>query len=111
MRELIARWKSIFTDETTKVGVTDYVKPFNIELEPGTKPENQAPHPSPGRNLEKTTGRLGSRWYNCPLSQCMGLTLGPGVGAVPLFKQEKLSNRRNKFQQECKILKTLALKI
>ena len=38
VKEIIARWKSFFTDETTKVGVTDYVDPYNIELEPGTKP-------------------------------------------------------------------------
>ena len=41
VREIIARWKSVFTDETTKVGVTDYVDPFSIELEPGTKPVRQ----------------------------------------------------------------------
>ena len=47
VKEIIARWKSVFTDETTKVGVTDYVDPFNIELEPGTKPVRQRTRPSP----------------------------------------------------------------
>ena len=41
VREIIARWKSVFTDETTKVGVTYDVEPFSIELEPGTKPVKQ----------------------------------------------------------------------
>ena len=45
VKEIIARWKSVFTDETTKVGVTDYVDPFNIELEPGTKPVRQRTRP------------------------------------------------------------------
>ena len=35
----------MFTDVTTKVGVTDYVEPFNIELEPGTKPVKQRTRP------------------------------------------------------------------
>ena len=45
VREIITRWKSMFTDETTKVGVTDYVDPFSIELEPGTKPVRQRTRP------------------------------------------------------------------
>ena len=34
VKEIITRWKSVFTDETTKVGVSEYLEPFNIELEP-----------------------------------------------------------------------------
>ena len=49
---VIALWKSVFTDETTKVGVTDYVN--------------------------QTTGGLDSRRYYCSLSQCLGLSTGTG---------------------------------
>ena len=45
VKEIIARWKSVFAEETTKVGVTDYVDPFNIELETGTKPVRQRTRP------------------------------------------------------------------
>ena len=60
--EIIARWKSVFIDETTKVGVTDYVDPFSIELEPGTKPVRQRTRPLTPVQVdpEKTTGRLDS---------------------------------------------------
>jgi hypothetical protein len=67
VKEIITRWKSVFTDETTKVG--DHQ---------ARETKNHTPHPSTGRNLEKTTSRLDSRRHHCPLRQCMGLTLGPG---------------------------------
>ena len=35
----------MFSDETTKVGVTDYAESFSIELEPGTKAVKQKIRP------------------------------------------------------------------
>ena len=37
--------KSVFMDKTTKVGGTDYVEPFSIKLEPGTKAVRQRTRP------------------------------------------------------------------
>ena len=82
VKEIMARWKLVFTEKTTKVGVNRLCGPLQHRI--GTRyqtgeAENQTPHPSTGRNLEKTTGRLDSRWHHRPPCQCMGLTLGPGM--------------------------------
>ena len=77
----------MFTDEieTTKVGVTDYVEPFSIELEPGTKAVkagDPAANPRTDRNPKETTGRLDSRRYYCPLASAWASPL------VPVMKKD-----------------------
>ena len=42
---LIERWKDVFTNDHVKVGKTEWVDPFHIELEPNTTPVRQRSRP------------------------------------------------------------------
>ena len=76
--------KSVFTDETTKVRVTDYVELFNIELEPGTKPVKQRTRPLTPAQVETLKKQLAD--------QTADGIIGPSASAwasplVPVMKK------------------------
>ena len=45
MEAIIERWKDVFTNDSIKVGKTDLVSPFRIDLEPNANPVRQRSRP------------------------------------------------------------------
>ena len=83
VQEIIGRWKSVFADETTKVG--DYLDPFSIELEPVTKPVRQRTIPLTPVQVETQKQQLADWMLDGIIAPSASAWVSP---LVPVMKKD-----------------------